>query len=190
MNQAPCRRAQRNTCRLQPAALVRSQQLRYWRWMLRLLILLGVLLPLGAQAVSWDELSAEQRTVLDGYRSAWTGMSDERQLTLARGAERWAKMNRGQRADIETRYQRWQQLPEAQRQRLLKRYNEFQSLRPAQQRALRQRLRHFRRLPVERQQALRERFRRLSPQERGRGLERLRERRANSAAGARPRVRH
>ena len=134
-------------------------------------------LPNFATATEWDALSEAQQRVLQRHQEGWSALPEQQQQSLALGAERWLSMNPEQRQRFRQRYQRWQTLSPDQQDNLKKRLNQFRSLPPEQQRAIRERMRRFNALPPERKKALRQRFQQLSPEERARALQRMRDRR-------------
>ena len=85
--------------------IVVSRRLRNLLWAAGLLLWSGLL---AAQGVSWDELSPEQREVLDSMslQQSWAELDPRRQERLARGASRWTEMTPEQRQQAGRQFQR------------------------------------------------------------------------------------
>ena len=149
-----------------------------------LTLVLILLFAPPALAIEWQALSEGQQGVLREYQDGWHEMPPAERQQLASGAERWLTLSRDERAQIRQRYDRWQAMPPAQRQRLLQRWEAFRGLTVQQRRTLRQTMKRIRALPPARRERLRQRFIKMTPEERGRALDRMRERaKAASEAG-------
>lgn len=122
----------------------------------------------ASEGVRWQDLSEDQRELLQEFVGRWEQLPLARQRALARCSARWLEMSPEQRDAVRQRYERWQSLDPEQRRELRRRYHEFKKLPPEEQARIRENYRRFRDLTPEQRRELREKFRHLSPQERQR----------------------
>jgi hypothetical protein len=129
-----------------------------------------------AAGLRWQDLSADQQQLLSGMQDQWNQLPPRRQIALANGAKRFLRMDAAQRNQANTRFEQWNNLPEAERAAIAERFAEFRKLSPQEKARIRQASRRFERMTPEQRQRLRQRFLDLSPEERARARDQLRNR--------------
>ena len=129
-----------------------------------------------AAPLAWKDLDPGQQQLLQSYSKDWDSLPVARQRALARGARRWQSMDPASRAAARERFQTWQSLPEERRELIRQRWERFQQLDPESKALVRQKFQAYMRLPPERRRQLRERWLSMTPEERARMLERMKER--------------
>lgn len=142
----------------------------------QILGLIGLLMLSTGQVfadVTWSELSANQRVVLEPYESSWADFTAARQQTILKGVDRFLSLNKQDRAKVKKRFKRWQTLSAADQQRIRKRFQAFRQLPPAEQQTIRNRYQQFSEMPLKRRMELRDRWKKLSPERRRKLLKRL-----------------
>ena len=75
-----------------------------------LFVMLGNLALADEEAIAWNDLSADQQTVLGQFSGTWNALPVLRQNRLAMGANRWLKMDQKQRKQAQLRLARWKNM--------------------------------------------------------------------------------
>ena len=152
--------------------------------LLSLLLTGTITAPIWAEGdlsgVPWDQLGAEEQTVLTPFKEQWKNFPPTRQRRLQNGASRYLGMTPNERRGMHNRFKRWKSLPLEKQERIRQQFKAFRQLSPNKRRAIREKRRWFRDLPKERRQELRKRWKNLPPEKRHKIRKRMRK------AGGRP----
>jgi hypothetical protein len=127
-------------------------------------IALSLVLVLSATAATpskkmpeWQELSAEQRTVLNPLSSVWNGFTAQRKKMWIDIAARYPGMNEEDQAKVQRRMQRWVKLSQEERRTVRENFKKIQKLPPEKKQSLIQEWDEYRKLPEEERRKLGER---------------------------------
>ncbi len=144
-----------------------------------LLVTVGSAVVAQDDAVPWNSLSAEEQQLLDPLQDRWADLPADRQNMFANGSRRFIKMDPEQRARAQDRFDQWRQLPPERQQAIRSNWNHYKQLTPDQRRRLRRAGREFRDLPPEKRQELRAKWDRMTPEQRQRVRDRMRQHRTD-----------
>ena len=61
----------------------------------------------GAHAVTWSELSDQEKRILNRFEEQWQNLPDERQNVLHKRARRWGQMSPDERHRAKQRFEQW-----------------------------------------------------------------------------------
>lgn len=145
----------------------------------RLIVAISVLLMCAAavaDGVTWSQLSDEQRVVLRQFEQTFDSMPADRRERLSRGAERFATMTPAERRQSRDRFMKWRELSDERRALIRERAEIFRNLSPEEQQRIREHYRRFHEMKRERREMLRERYQRMTPEQRQRMHDRLKQR--------------
>jgi hypothetical protein len=130
----------------------------------------------GDDELGWDSLSESQQTVLSEFREDWDKLPPKRRERLSRGAEHRLAMSDDERKDAKARFSDWGQLSSERRDLIRERYDIYSSLSPDEQKRIRENFHRFNRMNHDRRQKMRDRYRNMTPEQRKRARERMRDR--------------
>lgn len=125
--------------------------------------------PSWAGSLSWDSLSAQERSVLQDYEAKWSGFSTDKQNSL----QRWAALPAGQREQIRSQYTQWNNLPLTRRIALQRKLDHYRSLSVEKREKIKKWRNWVKSLPTVEQQTLRDEWAQLSDLERKQYIQEL-----------------
>ena len=134
------------------------------------------------KGIAWEDLSQEQRQLLQRFEGDWESFAADRQQRLSNGASRWAGMTPEQRGAAQGRFRQWRDLPPDRQQSVRDRYSMYRDMSPAERRRIQQNYVRFRQLQNERRKRLHDKFRSMTPAQRDRLRKRMTDRRPKPAA--------
>ena len=76
------------------------------KWFVLAVALIAGTVLADENGIAWDELSAEQQTVLTPFRDGWSTLEPARQQRMAAGADRWSSMSPGERRAAKERFRK------------------------------------------------------------------------------------
>jgi len=134
------------------------------------------------KGIAWEDLTQEQRQVLQRFAGDWESFAADRQQRLSNGARRWADMTPKQRGAAQGRFRQWRDLPADRQQVIRDRYRMYRDMSPAERRRIQQNYVRFRQLQNERRKRLHDKFRSMTPAQRDRLRKRMTDRRPKPTA--------
>jgi hypothetical protein len=120
--------------------------------LLAALILLLPSRPAIADAVKWETLDSNEKSVLKDYQNEWATLSDKTQSSL----QRWAAKPAAERTRIKQRFGEWQQLSESQQQKVSKQLVRYRAMSSEQKARIKQWHEWVKKLPEAERNKLRE----------------------------------
>jgi len=114
------------------------------------------------EKIPWNQLSVEERQVLQQFESQWDSLEPARQLRIRRGVSRLQQMPPEERSQARSQQQRFQSLSREQQQLINQRFLRFNGLQQAEQSRLRNVQERFRNMPQAQRERLIEQFERQS----------------------------
>ncbi|MFT7675431.1 MAG: hypothetical protein ACI845_003858 [Gammaproteobacteria bacterium] len=146
------------------------------------LILLFSCFLMTAEAITWAELDQQQQTILKPFQQEWSTFSEKRQQKYVKGLKHWQNLNSEQRANVKKKFSRWQKYDNAQKTAIRKRFKIFNNLSTTQKIRIRRNFKRFSDdLSVAQRKELQAKWKKISQQERGLLLKKMRRHRRNQS---------